>query len=104
MANIVNETIVEIPAGKVNDPLAQEVYRNLKVLFNTYAGQQALDRNFGIEIAASDIPSEAAKAFLTAEYYRKTQMYEPRARVERVEFNGDRPGGVLASKVVIELV
>lgn len=102
--NVVHGTTIEIEAGDVTDSVAQEVYRNLHILYNTLAGQQALDRDFGIETAAPDIPSEAAKAFLTKEYVTKTQMYEPRARVDRVEWEGDRPGGNLAPKVVVELV
>ena len=104
MANVVNNTLIEIEAGQVTDSVATEVYRNLKVLYNTLAGSQALDRDFGIETAAPDIPSEAAKMFLTAEYVNKTQKYEPRARVNRVEWEGNRPGGNLAPKVVVELV
>lgn len=104
MANIVYSATIEIAAGNVTDPVAQEVYRNLQVLYNTLAGQQALDRDFGIETAAPDIPSEMAKSFITAEYVRKTQMYEPRARVDRVEWEGDRASGNISPRVVIELV
>lgn len=104
MANV-NETIIEIEAGEVSDSVAKEVYRNLKVLYGTVTGEQALDRNFGINEATPDLPQEAARALLTAEYVRKTQMYEPRARVDRVEWaDSDSPSGVQIPKVVIELV
>ncbi len=105
MANVINEAIIEIEAGNVNDKIAREVYRNLQVLFNTMAGEQALDRVFGKETATPDTPAPEAQALLVAEYVRKTQMYEPRARVDRVEWTeSDSPGGNLTPKVVIELV
>ena len=56
MANVINEAIIEIEAGEVNDKVALEVYRNLQVLFGTVAGEQALDRDFGIETATPDTP------------------------------------------------
>ena len=104
MANV-NEAIIEIEAGDVDDTTAKEVYRNLKVLFGTTTGEQALDRDFGINAATPDLPQEAARALLTAEYVRKTQQYEPRARVDRVEWTeSDSPSGMQIPKVVIELV
>ncbi len=105
MANVINEAIIEIEAGEVNDKVALEVYRNLQVLFGTVAGEQALDRDFGIETATPDTPAPEAKALLVAEYVRKTQMYEPRARVDRVEWAESKSSdGNLTPKVVIELV
>ena len=43
----IEDTIVEIEAGTVDDQTAQEVYRNLQVLYGTETGEQALDREFG---------------------------------------------------------
>lgn len=97
--------IIEIAAGSVNDTTAQEVYRNLSVLYATQAGEQALDREFGIDAAVIDCPQENAQALLAAEYVRKTRKYEPRARVVRVEWTAENsPDGNLTPKVVIELV
>ena len=60
----IEDTIVEIEAGTVDDRTAQEVYRNLQVLYGTETGEQALDREFGIDINVLDNPQEAAKALL----------------------------------------
>lgn len=101
----VNSAIIEIRAGDVDDSIAQEVYRNLQVLFGTVTGEQALNREFGIDAAIQDCPAEEARAFLVAEYVRKTQMFEPRARVDRVDWTAsDSAGGNMTPKVVIELV
>ena len=86
----IEDTIVEIEAGTVDDRTAQEVYRNLQVLYGTETGEQAL---------------EEAKALLTGEFVRKTKQYEPRVRVMRVEWtqNHARDGGIVP-KVVVSFV
>ena len=95
----IEDTIVEIEAGSVDDQTAQEVYRNLQVLYGTETGEQ------GIDINILDNPQEAAKALLTAEFVRKTKQYEPRVRVMRVEWtqNHARDGGIVP-KVVVSFV
>lgn len=96
---------VQIEAGSANDTMAEEVYRNLTVLFGSVAGEQALDRDFGIDTNVTDLPTESAEAKLTAEYVRKVNRYEPRARVSRVEFDrSGYTGGVFKPRVVIQLV
>ena len=93
----IEDTIVEIEAGSVDDQTAQEVYRNLQVLYGTETGEQAIN--------ILDNPQEAAKALLTAEFVRKTKQYEPRVRVMRVEWtqNHARDGGIVP-KVVVSFV
>ncbi len=101
----IEDTVVEIEAGTVDDSTRREVYRNLQVLYGTETGEQALDRDFGIDINILDNPQEAAKALLTAEFVRKTKQYEPRVRVMRVEWNQDyaKEGGIIP-KVVVSFV
>lgn len=78
---------------------------NLQVLYGTHTGEQALDRDFGIDISTTDYPQESAQALLAAEYVRKTKMYEPRARVVRVEWTDSKAhDGNMTPKVVIDLV
>ena len=101
--------VIEILPGSANDSTAAEVYRNLQVLYATRAGEQALDlrghREFGIDGTIIDCPQENAQVLLAAEYVRKTEQYEPRARVVRVEWTaGKSQDGNMTPKVVIELV
>ena len=96
------EPIIEI-SGKGNSEEA-EIFRNLQILYGTQAGEQALDREFGIDMAIMDVPTEGAKALLTAEFVRKTQMYEPRARVKSVEWISGKEEQNLIPKVVVTLV
>ena len=99
---LADSPVIEIAAGTVNDSTAQEVYRNLQVLYGTHTGEQALDRDF---VSTTDYPQESAQALLAAEYVRKTKMYEPRARVVRVEWTDSKAhDGNMTPKVVIDLV
>lgn len=98
-------TVIEILPGKADDGLVAEVYRNLQVLYGTVAGEQALDRDFGIDSSTIDGPQEHAQVLLVAEYVRKTERYEPRAKVARVDWTaGKAQDGNMTPKVVIELV
>ena len=98
-------TVVEILPGKTSDNVAAEVLRNLQVLYGTVAGEQALDREFGIDGSIIDGPQENAQVLMVAEYVRKTERYEPRAKVARVDWTaGNAPDGNMTPKVVIELV
>ena len=97
--------VIEIEAGSATDSRAEEIYRNLQVLYGTVAGEQALDREFGIDPDVTDHPSESAEALLAAEYVRKTERYEPRARVSYVDYESNKtPEGFIKPRVVIEIV
>ena len=61
---LADSPVIEIAAGTVNDSTTQEVYRNLQVLYGTHTGEQALDRDFGIDISTTDYPQESAQALL----------------------------------------
>ena len=101
----VKDPAIEIVAGSVDDERAAEIYRNLSVLYGTQTGEQALDRDFGIDINVVSAPQANAQSLLAAEYVRKTRRYEPRARVVRVEWSaGNSPDGNMTPKVVIEIV
>ena len=99
-----DDPVIQIEAGNIGETEAREIYRNLLVLYGTRAGEQALDRDFGIDANINDCPQESAQALLAAEYIRKTQRYEPRARVVRVEWiGGGEPMGAMTPKVVIQI-
>lgn len=103
MIDTSNPEIVLYP-GNVLDDERTEICNNLQVLYATPTGELALDRDYGIDISAVGYPPEHAQALLVAEYTRKTQRYEPRARVARVEWVSDAEKGKLTPKVVIEFV
>lgn len=96
---------IEIESGGVDESTVKEIYRNLQVLYNTVAWEQGLDRDFGIDNTIQDRPQEHAQSLLAAEYIRKTNMYEPRAEVVRVDWvPGKENDGIMRPKVVIKIV
>ena len=52
---------IEITAGTADESLKEEIYRNLQVLYGTTAGEQALDRDFGISKILWTIPTHQHK-------------------------------------------
>ena len=64
-------------------------------LFSTVAGEQGLDRDFGIDTSGIiDATTEEAENMLTIEIIEKTDRYEPRVEVDDIEFVYDDEGGV----------
>lgn len=104
---IPENTVIEIDAGSIGDSRTKEIFRNLQVLYNTRAGEQGLDRDFGVDWDPVDFPTEGAKALMAAEYVRKTERYEPRAHVLNVDWisgmtEDKKPeNGVMVPKVVV---
>ena len=93
-------TVVEILPGKTSDSVAAEVLRNLQVLYGTVAGEQALDREFGINMDFVDMPPEVAKSLYVAEITKKTAQFIPEVRVQSVEWTHGGEGQFFP-KVVI---
>lgn len=102
---LMDEATIEIEAGGADDTVEEEVYRNLQILYGTHTGEQALDREFGIDANITDYPQMSAQALLAAEIVSKTQKYEPRAQVTRVEWTASKiVEGNMVPKVVIKIV
>lgn len=70
------------------------IIRQLKVLYGTRKGEQALDRNFGIDWSFLDQPMEVAKAMLSAEIITQTAKYVPAIAVTLIEFASDLNGNL----------
>lgn len=97
--------VVEIEPNDLSDSEREEIFRNLLLLYGTTAGELALDRDFGISAEITDVPQNLAQPLLTAEYVRKTERYEPRAEVVRVDWVADSAdSGKIKPKVVVEIV
>lgn len=72
----------------------EKIYRQLSVLYGTRAGEQALDRNFGLDWSFFDQPIEVAKALLSAEIITKTNAYISGVEVSAIEFRADMTGNL----------
>lgn len=79
------------------------IIRQLKVLYGTRKGEQALDRDFGIDWSFLDQPMEVAKALLSAEIITQTTQYVPGIAVSVIEFSSD-PDGNLTPTIQVEEV
>ncbi len=70
----------------------EAVLRQLTILYGTRAGEQALDRSFGLDWSFLDQPPEIAKAMLSAEIITKTNTYVPSVAVSSIDFTADING------------
>lgn len=99
------KTEIVLEAGRADDSTAADIVRCLKMLYSASPGEQALDRDFGIDCEPLGLPMSSARALMAAELVAKTARYEPRARVLRVEWNEDgMTEGILIPRVVVEIV
>ena len=97
------EAKIQLASSGMED--AEDICECLKVMYSARAGEQGLDRDFGISLDAVDKPTSVAKALLAAEIVRKTKKYEPRVEVVRIEWDTSKAGqGVLIPKVVLRSV
>ena len=81
----------------------EKILRQLSVLYSTRAGEQALDRSFGIDWSFLDQPTEVAKAILSAEIITKTNTYVPSVAVSNIDFTADINGNLTPTVSVEEV-
>lgn len=84
-----------------NGPEIEDIKRCLSTLYTTRAGQQPLDRNFGLDCTFVGMPIDVAQNMFTLEVIEKTEVYEPRAEVLEVTFNVDELHGKLEPVILI---
>jgi phage baseplate assembly protein W len=82
----------------------EDVLNGLNLLYSTRAGELSLDRSFGIDWSFADLPTESAKALLSAEVIAKTAKYEPRVAVMDVGWTQEPLTGKLRGTVTIDYV
>ena len=72
--------------------VVEEVLQNVRTIITTIRGSIPLDCAFGIDGEVVDLPINVAKAKLTNEIFRAVRLYEPRAVIESITFEGDISG------------
>lgn len=77
------------------DTVVEEVLQNVRTILTTIKGSIPLDREFGIDGEVVDLPINVAKAKLTNEIFRAIRIYEPRAVIESITFDGELSGRLL---------
>lgn len=99
---------IEVEVEPSDGDQDRDVYNRLITLYGSRVGEQALDREFGLDISCLSLPAEAAEAaeaLLTAEITRKTARYEQHAQVQQVDYSEqDGKKGYIRPKVVVKIV
>lgn len=79
----------------------EEILQNIATILTTPKGSVVLDRNFGIDMSALDLPIEMAQNICTAKIIGAIQDYEPRVKVTKVTYEKDHLTGRLKPKVMV---
>lgn len=87
-------------SGEIRDKAA--IILQLNTLFSTPIGSCALNRDFGLNIEAIDLPLPIAKAKISAEIIEKVPKYIPDIRVKEVLFETDALNGEVTMEVIIK--
>lgn len=83
-----------------------EILQNVRTILNTRIGTVPLARDFGVSWEHVDKPYPIAKAMMAASVVDAIEEFEPRARVESVEFEETEASamdGILVPRVVISI-
>jgi phage baseplate assembly protein W len=76
----------QLSVKDTDEKTAEELKRNLTTLFNTRAGTQPIDREFGISWECLDEQPEVAESLFYLEASRKVERYEPRVFIDDISF------------------
>lgn len=102
----IGSTMIELSNDSATQSEVQDIAQCLRTLYSTPVGSLEGDRLLGIDPSVFlDKPMTVAKGLYVAEVVEKTAVFEPRARVVRVEWKEeDTLHGAIIPKVVYELV
>ena len=82
---------------------AAEIIQNVRTILNTRVGTVPLHRDFGISWEHVDKPLPVAMSIMQGVIVDAVSEFEPRAKVEKVTFEGDGADGVLRPRVIISI-
>ncbi len=83
--------------------VTEEVVQNVQCILATVKGSVPLNRDFGLDINAVDMPQPMAIMQIKIAIIEAIQAYEPRAIVRAIEFEGDAMEGIIKPKVTLEI-
>lgn len=88
--------INEFDSESFSEDELNDINECISNLLSTIAGEQGLDRNFGIETRGiMDAPTEKAENLMTLEIIEKIDKYEPRVEVDDIEFEYNGEGRMI---------
>ena len=74
------------------DNEVKEIIQNVRTICTTPKYSVPMDRAFGVDIKMLDRPTPKAMAALQAELTQAIRKYEPRCKVKRIFFEGNKDG------------
>jgi phage baseplate assembly protein W len=80
-----------------------EILQNVRTILNTRLGSAPLARDLGITWEHVDKPLPVAQSIMQGVVIDAIEEFEPRAKVERVAFDGDGAEGILRPSVIISI-
>ena len=83
---------------------AEEVLQNVRTILSTQIGTVPLHRDFGISWEHIDKPYPVAKQLMMVDVIEAIEKFEPRAKVESVEFDESTESameGLLKPRVIV---
>lgn len=83
---MINVQTAVIKINGIKESEAEDIRKCLTTLYSVREGEQPLDREFGLKQDFLDQPVPVAKNNLALEVIEKTQRYEKRVRVDKVEY------------------
>lgn len=86
--------------GEGENPERREILRNVQTILTTPLGTCPLYRDFGIDTAILDNPTNVAQNLMAVEIMDAVERWEPRVRVKSVTFEANDEGR-LQTKVVL---
>lgn len=88
--------INELDSESFSEEELNDINECVSNLLSTIAGEQGLDRNFGIETREiMDAPTEEAENLIALEIIEKIDKYEPRVEVDDIEFEYNGEGKMI---------
>lgn len=89
----INRAVIKL--NGIEESEAKDIRRCLTTLFSVREGEQPLDREFGLSHEFVDQLQPVAKNMLALEVIKKTQHYEKRVRVDKVEYEAGEEGQLI---------
>lgn len=86
--------------------VTEEVIQNVQTILGTVKGSVPLNRDFGVDIEAVDLPQPMAMMQVKINIIEAIQKYEPRAVIRAIEFANETTAasdGILKPKITLEI-
>lgn len=86
--------------------VTEEVIQNVQTILGTVKGSVPLNRDFGVDIEAVDLPQPMAMMQLRIDIIEAIQKYEPRAIIRAIDFENETTAaadGILKPKITLEI-